>query len=271
MSVAPFYVMPPDKAAAIKMLLYLLTAGWCKVGYSTPMNVNLFKTPPFTNPPTVGGNSYLHARIMKMSTVKYGTQDEEHPWGRFPVCNNIKTNSSVILGSFPPSKFTIHPNKLSAADMHFFYGSKENSFWQLFCEIKGIEATLPADIEILKTWIKKNNWIVSDIVKTTRRKKDSALDNDLIPIEWNLAVVKDIFENNEVDKLFFTSQWVKQHFDRHLRSFLKINSNVHEIILLSPSKNGLRAAKRAKFTNLEPGVNESAAAYRHRYYKHVLQ
>jgi hypothetical protein len=51
--VAPFYVMPPDKAAAIKILLYPLTAGWCKVGYSTPMNVKLSKTPPFTNPPNV--------------------------------------------------------------------------------------------------------------------------------------------------------------------------------------------------------------------------
>jgi hypothetical protein len=54
--VAPFYVMPPDKAAAIKILLYQLTAGWCKVGYSTPMNVKLSKTPPFTNPPNVSGN-----------------------------------------------------------------------------------------------------------------------------------------------------------------------------------------------------------------------
>jgi hypothetical protein len=53
--VAPFYVMPPDKAAAIKILLYQLTAGWCKVGYSTPMNVKLSKTPPFTNPPNVTG------------------------------------------------------------------------------------------------------------------------------------------------------------------------------------------------------------------------
>jgi hypothetical protein len=51
--VAPFYVMPPDKAAAIKILLYQLTAGCCKVGYSTPMNVKLSKTPPFTNPPNV--------------------------------------------------------------------------------------------------------------------------------------------------------------------------------------------------------------------------
>jgi hypothetical protein len=54
--VAPFYVMPPDKAAAIKILLYQLTAGWCKVGYSTPMNVKLSKTPPFTNPPNVTSN-----------------------------------------------------------------------------------------------------------------------------------------------------------------------------------------------------------------------
>ena len=53
--VAPFYVMPPDKAAAIKILLYQLTAGWCKVGHSTTMNVKLSKTPPFTNPPNVIG------------------------------------------------------------------------------------------------------------------------------------------------------------------------------------------------------------------------
>jgi hypothetical protein len=57
--VAPFYVMPPDKAAAIKILLYQLTAGWCKVGYSTPMNVKLSETPPFTNPPNVGGNGLI--------------------------------------------------------------------------------------------------------------------------------------------------------------------------------------------------------------------
>jgi hypothetical protein len=53
--VAPFYVMPPDKAAAIKILLYQLTAGWCKVGYSTSINVKLSETPPFTNPPNVSG------------------------------------------------------------------------------------------------------------------------------------------------------------------------------------------------------------------------
>jgi hypothetical protein len=60
LSVAPFYVMPPDKAAAIKILLYPLTAGWCKVGYSAPMNVKLSKTPPFTNPPNVGREQFAH-------------------------------------------------------------------------------------------------------------------------------------------------------------------------------------------------------------------
>jgi hypothetical protein len=32
-----------------------ITAGWCKVGHSTTMNVKLSKTPPFTNPPNVIG------------------------------------------------------------------------------------------------------------------------------------------------------------------------------------------------------------------------
>jgi hypothetical protein len=66
--VAPFYVMPPDKAAAIKILLYQLTAGWCKVGYSTPMNVKLSKTPPFTNPPNVACN------ISRTFTLNYDKQ-----------------------------------------------------------------------------------------------------------------------------------------------------------------------------------------------------
>jgi hypothetical protein len=72
--VAPFYVMPPDKAAAIKILLYQLTAGWCKVGHSTPMNVKLSKTPPFTNPPNVVGdfrraNSSLFNSRKRFETV----------------------------------------------------------------------------------------------------------------------------------------------------------------------------------------------------------
>jgi hypothetical protein len=70
--VAPFYVMPPDKAAAIKILLYQLTAGWCKVGYYTPMNVKLSKTPPFTNPPNVSGkrffNSWLKIKLQRKLT-----------------------------------------------------------------------------------------------------------------------------------------------------------------------------------------------------------
>jgi hypothetical protein len=64
--VAPFYVMPPDKAAAIKILLYQLTAGWCKVGYSTPINVKLSETPPFTNPPNVISNLKIELDKLKI-------------------------------------------------------------------------------------------------------------------------------------------------------------------------------------------------------------
>jgi hypothetical protein len=55
--------MPPDKAAAIKILLYPLTAGWCKVGHSTTMNVKLSKTPPFTNPPNVVRHAFEKPKL----------------------------------------------------------------------------------------------------------------------------------------------------------------------------------------------------------------
>jgi Icc-related predicted phosphoesterase len=63
--------MPPDKAAAIKILLYQLTAGWCKVGNSTPMNVKLSKTPPFTNPPNVTCN-FMKVQIISDLHQEFG-------------------------------------------------------------------------------------------------------------------------------------------------------------------------------------------------------
>jgi hypothetical protein len=51
-----------------------ITAGWCKVGHSTTMNVKLSKTPPFTNPPNVVGdfrraNSSLFNSRKRFETV----------------------------------------------------------------------------------------------------------------------------------------------------------------------------------------------------------
>lgn len=50
--------------------------------------------------------------------------EETHPWKRSPKENNKA--SKLILGSFPPNKFTVYTEKKTQCDMDFFYGSKDN-------------------------------------------------------------------------------------------------------------------------------------------------
>ena len=132
---------------------------------------------------------------------------ELHPWKRFPEKPSKARN--LIVGSFPPNKFTSHQERLTLCDMGFFYWSKENDFWELF--IKAIDLTYkwPDDLADLKVWLINNHWAVTDIIKKAQRKKDTAFDTDLIVLEWNHEVINQLFRDNEIKRIFFTSQWVK--------------------------------------------------------------
>jgi G:T/U-mismatch repair DNA glycosylase len=193
---------------------------------------------------------------------------ENHPWKRFPEIDNNCTH--LIIGSFPPNKFTTHNEKQTFCDMDFFYGSKENAFWELFVEAKNQKIKLPNDLDNLKKYLRDNNWVITDIIKSTQRKKDTAYDTDLINIEWNSDLINDIFTYNKIQKIYFTSKWVKDKFDLHIREKIIDIEKLEEFILLSPSRNGLRKAKLANFTEHKPNENETAENYRKRYYSLVL-
>ena len=93
---------------------------------------------------------------------------EIHPWSLFPktgVC------SKLIVGSFPPNRFTSHEEKRSQLDMDFFYGSKDSGFWGLFLETMGLNYELPLELASLKKWLIDNNWGLVDIVSECQRKK----------------------------------------------------------------------------------------------------
>ena len=195
---------------------------------------------------------------------------EIHPWIRFPETANNAEN--LIIGSFPPNKFTSHRGKLTLCDIEFFYGSKENAFWELFVSAKNLAYKVPDDIDEVKHWLVKNHWSVTDIVKSAQRKKDTAYDTDLINISWNIEAIESIFTTNSIRNVYFTSQWVKENFDVYVKPKLSnlSYSNINEFILLSPSRNGLRSAKKAKFTAHKYQEGETSEEYRKRYYSLVL-
>jgi len=192
---------------------------------------------------------------------------EKHPWERFPKHNNKATK--LILGSFPPNKFTVQTKKKNQCDMDFFYGSKDNFFWQLFSDALCLNYKFPDDLDNLKDYLTENNWVVSDIVLECTRKKDTAYDNDLRVKKWNESILNEIIKNNPIQTIYFTSKWVKENFDRHIK-INKDNSNITEYILPSPSRNGLRSIGRASFLEYQKEPNETATEFRLRYYKDIL-
>jgi hypothetical protein len=195
-----------------------------------------------------------------------GENDMEiHPFKRFP--ENSNSARYLILGSFPPSKFTINPQKLTENDCKFFYGSKDNSFWDLFIENLKLKIEFPNDLKKLKEWIELNCWVISDIILKTKRKKDSASDNDLQPIEWNNKIIDNILEENSIKVVLYTSNWVKDSFQKKVKPLLKSkNINYVEFTSISPSPAGLISLNWAKLI-LPTKDNESNSNYRKRYYK----
>jgi G:T/U-mismatch repair DNA glycosylase len=191
---------------------------------------------------------------------------EEHPWKQFPKLDNRKY---LILGSFPPNKFTSHKERLSVNDQDFFYGSQENSFWDLFLLAFGLEPKLSKDIEQLKLWLRNNGWVVSDIVAKTKRKADSAFDSDLMVEQWNTEIIAHIFKTNDIRLVYFTSKYVEANFFKYVYPLAQIANSVNFTTLISPSKNGLRMLKSFK-DSFKIHPLETLTDYRKRYYVHHL-
>lgn len=190
--------------------------------------------------------------------------EKQHPWIVFP---ETKKGNKLILGSFPPKRFTINPQNLPENDINFFYGSSDNKFWEMFCISKGLNYNWRLSPEKLKNYLIDNNWIVSDIILKTTRKVENALDKDLIVTEWNIKIIKEILDNNNIETIYFTSKWVQEKFCTKI--FPSLTKIPKTVILISPSRNGLMSLNWAR--EIYPQLKtETNTEYRQRYYTHFL-
>ena len=109
--------------------------------------------------------------------------------------------------------------------------------------------------------------MISDIVLETKRKKPTALDRDLDVQVWNINVIKDILNSNEIEVIYFTSKWVQEHFCKYIAQH--IEKIPKTIVLISPSKNGLISLNWAKEI-FHTKNEETNTEYRERYYSHFI-
>lgn len=200
--------------------------------------------------------------------VSWDGLPETHPWIRFPEADNEA--KYLILGSFPPNKFTTYRERLTCYDENIFYGSKDNSFWELFIQSRNLDFIWPDNIDNLKEWLSENNWVISDLVYSTTRKKDSASDVDLIVNTWNIETISTILTNNPIKNIYFTSKWVSENFHKHIKPGLtNYPVDANEFTLISPSPAGLISTKWCR--GIFPiNHNEELEEYRKRYYKWIF-
>lgn len=133
---------------------------------------------------------------------------------------DFRTSASrIILGSFPPFKFTRKSEKEAVEQeirSRHFYGNKVNQFWHWYRQFVdlNLEAT---DVEGRNESLEKRDIDVADVIYSCERKGQSASDNDLSRRCYHLDFLD--FSRNETIKLLCTSKGVmnEMFFGKHFQ------------------------------------------------------
>ena len=148
--------------------------------------------------------------------VCYHLPEEEHPF--LPFVPEYATK--LIIGTIPPERF--YKKNLFCSDVDFYYGSKDNAFWNLLGEIFGIKFLNEKnenEIQKRKNFLTDKKIGICDIVKKTTRKNGSALDKDLDVKEF-LDITELLEANPNIDTLIYTSATggVKSMMSKYLKN-----------------------------------------------------
>ncbi len=170
---------------------------------------------------------------------------DEHPYKPFVSDESTK----LIIGTIPPPRFCNKSLKIYPSDVDFYYGSRDNHFWDIVSEVFNASLTRGTLVSVLerKRLLEDKNIGICDIIKKVERKNPNSASDD------NLIVNKDSFLDIEallrdyqnVTTLIYTSQKVKsfmykktkkEHIHTNDCIEIKLNNKLYEVIVLpSPS------------------------------------
>ncbi|WP_075352374.1 uracil-DNA glycosylase family protein [Algoriphagus marinus] len=164
--------------------------------------------------------------------------------------------SKLIIGTIPPARFCAEGEKqLFDTDVDFYYGSKENAFWDLVTEVFGEpleKLNTQKAIDQRKSLLTALGIGITDIISECTRENQSASDDKLTVISRK-DLGQLLIDHPSITTLIYTSEFVKKEINQlfggyHLidkenkkKQFIKINKKIYEVrILYSPSPSGLR-------------------------------
>ncbi len=133
---------------------------------------------------------------------------ETHPFGDF-VPPNAKY---LILGSFT-GRQAVKGETVTDDSYDWFYGTKRNQFWPILETVyeRELESKLAKQELFTKLGI-----AMADIIYQCERKEGNNLDSNLINIVYNSDAITEILEKNQINKIFFTSRFVENKFNKDL-------------------------------------------------------
>jgi G:T/U-mismatch repair DNA glycosylase len=179
-----------------------------------------------------------------------------HPYDPF-IPKKIK---KLIIGTIPPHRFCKNAHnqflcKINDDDVRFYYGSRDNYFWNLMASISKqtfIKKNNKASIMQRKLFLEKKEIGITDIIKSCNRKNNSSSDNKLFKIDYKKIDLLNILKNYpNIDTLIYTSEFVKKciynifkiyHKNKGKKNYnIEINNKIYNVIILySPSPQALR-------------------------------
>lgn len=170
----------------------------------------------------------------------------KHPYDPYIPQNATK----LIIGTMPPYRFCIDPKKLFGDDVNFYYGSRDNYFWDLIAE--ATDTQLDRDnsevaVDQRKALLTKLNIGITDVIEQCLHKNGKSDDASLQEITLK-PLTKLLSQYPQIDTLLYTSQniikYVNQMADKSYHRWEKPrrkgsisinNKNYSVVVLYSPS------------------------------------
>jgi hypoxanthine-DNA glycosylase len=169
-----------------------------------------------------------HAEIIAMI--------QTHPFG----CFAPPGARCLLLGSFT-AKEAFDPQ---TKDFYvWFYSTPRNQFWPILREVYGARLQTREEMQELFAALRM---AIADIIHQCERREGSSLDANLTNIVYATEEITQVFENNPIIRIFFTSRWVEARFRRVFKDVISRHPAVELVALPSPSPRYARMTRAQK-------------------------
>ena len=165
----------------------------------------------------------------------------------------------LIVGTIPPYRFCIEPQRLFEDDVNFYYGSRDNYFWSLLAEVTGIQfdrGNSEEAVDQRKKFLTKRNIGITDMIGQCIHKDGKSDDASLREITLK-PLNELLLQNPKIDTLLYTSKniikYVNEVADKSYHEWetpgkkgaVMINNKKYRVVVLySPSPLARRKVPR---------------------------